>query len=79
MSNDNQELMEAVKLYNKLDTEYRKTREIVAKLFKEAAKTQQVTNLARLTGINRATIYWLMNTWSNNANADDGYNVSKSA
>lgn len=57
-------LMEAVYRLNSAEEEYRKAREEVANLLKEAAATQQVTNLSRLTGINRTTIYWLMNTWS---------------
>ncbi len=79
MSSINQALMEAVDLYNKLDKEYREARQDVADLLKEAAKTQQVTNLSRLTGINRPTIYWLMNTWSRNADSNNGHNSSKSA
>lgn len=57
-------LMEAVNRLNLIEEEYRSTREQVANLLKEAAKTNQVTNLSRITGINRTTIYWLINTWS---------------
>lgn len=59
-------LMEAVNRLNLIEEEYRSTREEVANLLREAAKTNQVTNLSRITGINRTTIYWLMNTWSTN-------------
>lgn len=80
MSNVNKALMEAVDLYNKLDKEYREARQDVADLLKEAAKNQQVTNLSRLTGINRPTIYWLINTWSRpNADTNNGYNSNQSA
>ena len=60
----NMALVEAVQHLNKSEEEYRKAREEVANLLKKAAETQQVTNLSRLTGINRTTIYWLINTWS---------------
>ncbi len=63
MSN-NTALMEAVNRLNSAEEEHRKIREEVANLLREAVKTNQVTNLSRMTGINRTTIYWLINTWS---------------
>jgi hypothetical protein len=60
----NTALLEAVGRLNSKEDEYRKAREEVANLLKEAVKTNQVTNLARMTGINRTTIYWLIHTWS---------------
>lgn len=57
-------LLEAVHRLNAKEKEYQQAREEVANLLKEAAKTNQVTNLSRLTGINRTTIYWLISTWS---------------
>lgn len=75
----NQALLEAVDRLNKLEKDFLETRQNVADLLKKASETQQVTNLARLTGINRATIYWLMNTWSSNANTNNRNNSSQSA
>jgi len=68
----NHELMEAVNRYNELDKEFQAVRIKVANLLREAAKTEQVTQISRLTKINRTTIYWLINTWSdiNNGNND---------
>jgi DNA invertase Pin-like site-specific DNA recombinase len=77
--NINQALLEAVDRLNKLDKEFQEARQDVADLLKKAAETQQVTNLARMTGINRATIYWLMNTWSRNADTNNGNHSRKSA
>lgn len=57
-------LLEAVDRLNKAENEYNKVRTEVADLLSEASRTEQVTNLARLTKINRSTIYWLMKTWS---------------
>lgn len=62
--NNNMALVEAVNRLNDVEKEYKKVREEVANLLSKAAETQQVTNLSRLTGINRTTIYWLINTWS---------------
>lgn len=59
-------LLEAVTRLNELEDEYKKQRGEVANLLREAMKTNQVTNLSRLTEINRTTIYWLINTWSTN-------------
>lgn len=60
----NTALLEAVRKLNSKEEEFRKAREEVANLFKELSETNQVTNLARLTGIKRTTIYWLISTWS---------------
>jgi len=57
-------LLEAVLKLNSDEIEYKKQREVVANLLLKAMKTNQVTNLARMTGINRTTIYWLIHTWS---------------
>lgn len=57
-------LLEAVNKLKSKEEEFQKARQEVADLFKELSKTNQVTNLARLTGINRTTIYWLIHTWS---------------
>ena len=75
----NHELMEAVNKYNKLEAEFHAHRIIVASLLQKASETQQVTQLARLTKINRTTIYWLINTWSesNNGNGNSGHHGSK--
>lgn len=64
MSTANTALLEAVARLNSKEEEYRRVRQEVADLLCEAVKTNQVTNLSRLTGINRTTIYWLMHTWS---------------
>lgn len=70
-------LLEAVTLLNAYEQDYKKQREEVANLLREAMKTNQVTNLSRLTGINRTTIYWLINTWStNNENGSSQRNAS---
>lgn len=61
---NNVALLEAVARLNSTEEEYKRQREEVANLLKEATKTNQVTNLARMTGINRTTIYWLIHTWS---------------
>ena len=61
-----QALLEAVDRFNKAENEYTKARTEVADLLSEAARTEQVTNLSRITKINRSTIYWLMKTWSTN-------------
>lgn len=68
----NHDLMEAVEKYNKLEQDFLEIRTQVSNLLKKAAETQQVTQLSRLTGINRTTIYWLINTWStkNNGNSN---------
>ena len=57
-------LLEAVTRLNSCESDYKKQREEVANLLREAMKTNQVTNLARMNGINRTTIYWLIHTWS---------------
>lgn len=61
---NNAALLEAVTRLKSSEEEFQKARQEVADLLKELAKTNQVTNLARLTGINRTTIYWLIHTWS---------------
>lgn len=58
---DTQTLMEAVLRFKKAEEEYLEARAVVATLLRDAAKTNQVTNLSRLTRINRTTIYWLIN------------------
>lgn len=72
------ELVEAVDRWNKLDEEYRQTRVEVANLLKAAQATMNTTDLSRLTRINRTTIYWLINTWSNkNENGNNQSNSSQ--
>jgi len=75
----NHELMEAVNRYNELEKEFYEVRIRVASLLKQASETQQVTQLSRLTKINRTTIYWLINTWSeiNNGNGNSRSYSSK--
>jgi len=75
----NHELMEAVNRYNELEKEFYEVRIKVASLLKQASETQQVTQLSRLTKINRTTIYWLINTWSeiNNGNGNSRSYSSK--
>lgn len=73
----NQDLMEAVERYRKLDEEFFQARQDLADLLKRASENQQVTNLARLTKINRTTIYWLIRTWSRNENGSTGNNSNK--
>ncbi len=71
-------LLEAVTRLNTLDEDYKKQREEVANLLRKAMTTNQVTNLSRLTGINRTTIYWLINTWSTkNENGSSQHNAHK--
>lgn len=77
MNNINQALLEAVERYNKLDEEFYQARQDLADLLKQASENQQVTNLARLTKINRTTIYWLMRTWSRSENGSSGNNSIK--
>lgn len=60
----NHELMEAVTRYYQVEKEFQEIRTKVADLLRKASETQQVTQLARQTKINRTTIYWLINTWS---------------
>lgn len=71
----NHELMEAVDKYNELEEEFQKVRIQLSNLLKNAAETQQITQLARLTKIKRTTIYWLINTWSdeNSGNGNSRY------
>lgn len=69
-----QELVKAVEHLNELDTEYTKARTEVANLLKELMPNNKVTDLSRLTRINRTTIYWLINTWSTSANANSKSN-----
>jgi hypothetical protein len=75
--NINQALMEAVDRYNRLDEEFFEARQNLADLLKQASENQQVTNLARMTKINRTTIYWLMRTWSRSENRSSGNNGNK--
>ena len=71
-------LLEAVVKLNALDEEYKKQREEVANMLRKAMETNQVTNLSRLTNINRTTIYWLINTWSTkNENGSSQRNTHK--
>lgn len=75
----NQALLEAVERYNKLDQEFFEARQDLADLLKQASEHQQVTNLARLTSINRTTIYWLIRTWSRSSeDRSSGNNGRKS-
>lgn len=67
----NRDLVEAVDQLNELEKAYLDKRRDVADLLRIASQTQQVTNLARLTKINRATIYWLIKTWSRDADSDN--------
>lgn len=74
------DLLEAVNRLNKIEADFYSTRIEVAKLLKEAAKNEQVTILSQLTGINRTTIYWLINTWSSaNDHNDNRNNHSKAS
>lgn len=80
MSTTNKKLVEAVDRWNNLDEEYRQTRIEVAELLEEAARTMNITDLARLTRINRTTIYWLIKTWSpKNANPINENNSGEGA
>jgi len=78
MSSITKDLLEAVTRYNQLDKEFYEARQDLADLLKQAAENQQVTNLARLTKINRTTIYWLIRTWSRNENRSSRSNGSES-
>ena len=73
----NQASLEAVERYNKLDEEFFQARQDLADLLKQASENQQVTNLARLTKINRTTIYCLIRTWSRSENRSSGTNGNK--
>jgi hypothetical protein len=61
----NKALVEAVDRFKKAEQEVIESRKVVADLLVIASKTQPVTGISILTGINRTTIYWLMKTWSN--------------
>lgn len=74
----NQDLMEAVERYNRLDEEFFRARQDLADLLKKASEHQQVTNLARLTKINRTTIYWLIRTWSRSEDRSSRNNGNQS-
>jgi hypothetical protein len=61
----NDELMEALAKLRKAEKDVVDYRIEVANLLKQAVDSQQsVSDLHRLTEINRTTIYWLINTWS---------------
>jgi hypothetical protein len=64
----NKALVEAVDRLKKSEQEVIDNRKVVADLLVIATKTQPVTGISILTGINRTTIYWLMKTWSKNEN-----------
>ena len=66
----NKDLVEAVDKLKKAEQEVIETRKAVADLLVIATRTQPVTGISILTGINRTTIYWLMKTWSNSENGN---------
>lgn len=66
----NKDLVEAVNRLKEAEQEVIETRRTVADLLVIATKTQPVTGISILTGINRTTIYWLMKTWSNSENGN---------
>jgi hypothetical protein len=66
----NKDLVEAVDKLKRAEQEVIETRKTVADLLVIATKTQPVTGISILTGINRTTIYWLMKTWSNGENGN---------
>jgi len=72
MGSVNTELVAAVTKFNDAEQAVRDARIEMAKLFKEASRTQSITDLSRLTKINRTTIYWLMETWSNTDGSNNG-------
>lgn len=74
MTSTNQDLIEAVDRLRDAEKSFLEIRQEVADLFCTAARNQQVTQLSIMTGINRTTIYWLMRTWSTNANSVNGNN-----
>jgi hypothetical protein len=65
----NDDLIKAVTNLRKAEQEVLLYRTEVANLLKQSVKQgQSPTTLHKLTEINRATIYWLINTWSTSDN-----------
>lgn len=69
-------LLEAVDKLKETESDYLTIRSEVATLLKELSRTESITNLSRLTKINRSTIYWLIKTWSNSANGNSRNNAA---
>jgi hypothetical protein len=69
----NDDLVEAVANLRKAEKAVLEYRTKVADLLKKAVRQgQSPTDLHKLTEINRATIYWLMNKWSTSDNRNRG-------
>lgn len=62
------ELVEAAQRLREAEEELKNARKFIANVIARAAKNQQVTRIAQITGINRTTIYWLMNNWGTSEN-----------
>lgn len=71
MASKNQALVESVKRLKRAEQELRDARAATATLFEQAARTQPITSLSRLTDINRTTIYWLIRVWSESGTDND--------
>lgn len=75
MSEKNAPLLEAVNHLRRAEQEVHNMRILVATLLDNAAKYQSISDLARITDINRTTIYWLINTWSTNGHENTNSNI----
>ena len=67
VSSNTAELVAAVKRFNDADRNRHDFRIEVANALVKASKSQSITSLSLITGINRTTIYWLIETWSDDA------------
>ncbi|HEY9657994.1 MAG TPA: hypothetical protein V6C65_05985 [Allocoleopsis sp.] len=59
----NAQLLEAVARFKTAELEAKSARIELANAIETASKNQPMTLLSQLTGINRTTLYWLMNNW----------------
>jgi hypothetical protein len=64
------DILEAVNRLMQAETDFLEERHKVGKILIEAATTYNVTELSRMTGMNRPKIYWLMEKCRKNENYD---------
>lgn len=62
-NNINAQLLEAVARFKQTESDAKEARVKLADAISTASQKQPMTLLAKLTGINRTTLYWLMNNW----------------
>lgn len=70
MDGVNADLLDAVTRLRESEDDVLRNRKLLAEALKRASANNTITHLSRLTKINRATIYWLINNWSTSENSN---------